>query len=475
LSGQDDFIKSKSIYLNFGNGQMNYFTDKNFDDQVALKKKHQLSLKYNYSNLYINWLNPLRYKITWKDSTYTDDRDQAVNSFIGLLANQFGSPLTGLSKSDPAKSLPAGIPAIGGTPLAKPKSGNVNSLDLLQLYLSIQNDITFGHKITEPELVTINSLLDKLFVLDELSIINVSDSVEKAFIRLYSISSHKEVERQCKSERDRMNDIDIAGDVNKLQVMITDLAEKIKVGSDKILEAFIKKSAIFITSSISTESKKNHVLISNLESVIVMVESSIQERESQSQGGFFFIRSISFDPGKVLETELTITEYEYSSGKMEFSKKSDIYQSVINFRKSDFVIVAVSAGIFYSQATLKGFGVTAINNQLSVTEDDIQENTPVAATFLNLCFNLDSRYFSPLIQLGIDPTKKYPYLLAGIGFSIPAARFSLSGGPLWTWDASLNKLSVGGFVSSTTELEKDVKYKFDVRPKGWYLGLQYNF
>jgi hypothetical protein len=137
--------------------------------------------------------------------------------------------------------------------------------------------------------------------------------------------------------------------------------------------------------------------------------------------------------------------------------------------------VAVSAGIFYSQATLKGFGVSTNNNQMSVTEDNIDKNTAVTATFLNLCFNLGSRYFSPLFQWGIDPTKKHPYLLAGVGFSIPAAKFAISGGPLWTWDASLNKLSVGSTVLSTTDLDKDIKYKFYGKPKGWYLGLQFNF
>lgn len=71
--------------------------------------------------------------------------------------------------------------------------------------------------------------------------------------------------------------------------------------------------------------------------------------------------------------------------------------------------------------------------------------------------------------------KKRPFLLLGGGFSIPSARIALSGGPIWTWNPSLDKLSVGQTISSTTDLENDIEYKFDIEPKGWYLGIQYNF
>jgi hypothetical protein len=112
---------------------------------------------------------------------------------------------------------------------------------------------------------------------------------------------------------------------------------------------------------------------------------------------------------------------------------------------------------------------------LLVTEDTISRSTPSTAVFLNFNLGLGSRYFSPLLQVGIDPTKKRPFLMLGGGFSIPNARIAFSGGPLWTWNQKLDKLVVGQEIKSSTELEKDINYQFEIKPKGWYLGVQYNF
>jgi len=39
----------------------------------------------------------------------------------------------------------------------------------------------------------------------------------------------------------------------------------------------------------------------------------------------------------------------------------------------------------------------------------------------------------------------------------------------------LNTLSIGQSIGSTTELENDLKYEFETKPAGWYLGIQYSF
>ena len=66
-------------------------------------------------------------------------------------------------------------------------------------------------------------------------------------------------------------------------------------------------------------------------------------------------------------------------------------------------------------------------------------------------------------------------MLLGGGFSVPAGRIALSAGGIWTWDQKLNKLAEGQKITKTTELEADFKYSFDMSPKGWYIGIQYNF
>ncbi len=67
-------------------------------------------------------------------------------------------------------------------------------------------------------------------------------------------------------------------------------------------------------------------------------------------------------------------------------------------------------------------------------------------------------------------------MLLGGGVFIPASKFAISGGAVFTWQQSLKTLKVGDSVKSTTDLQNDIEYGlFDIRSKGWYLGILYNF
>lgn len=151
--------------------------------------------------------------------------------------------------------------------------------------------------------------------------------------------------------------------------------------------------------------------------------------------------------------------------------KSETQKDTLQFRRFDPVTIFVSAGAFWGTTTLKGFGV---DKDMKVVEDDIQKDNFVAATFLNFSF-APSRFISPLFQIGIDPTKKRPFMLLGGGFAVPVARLAPTAGGLWTWQPTLKDLHVDQVVESTIQLEKDVTYKFSGKPQGWYLGILYNF
>lgn len=477
LSEQDDYMSEKVLYLNFDtkSNQLNYFLKGRFDEQQPLNKVHQLSLKYNYSNLYLKWLNPLRYKITWKDSVYTDDRDQLALSFVQQLAAQFGAPVTGMNSLEGYKKSAGSVaPTFGGVALRQ--IDGVKSLDIIQLYIFIKNDALLpAPTIDGTEVGAINALIDELKLLDKtVSTENIPEECEKIFQTLIGIDNHDKVANSCQAARKKITELNNIKKIADYKTKIETLAKLIKIVGNEELAQYITYKAIEIADKMHKEAQENKSLFDKLESMLVVLEASIQPRQSLEYPGFYKLRDVSFEQGKILQTEITITEYEYKAENKDYIKKGDIYQSKIKFRKSDFVIIGVSAGIFYSQTTLKSYGVSS-GEQMTVTEEDIEKNTAVTATFLNLFFNLDSRYFAPLIQLGIDPTKKHPFLLAGAGFSIPAANFAISAGPLWTWEASLDKLSVGSEIQSTTELESDIKYEFDGKIKGWYLGLQYNF
>lgn len=476
LSEQDDYVPEKALYLNYEAKakRLNYFAKGRFDEQQPFNKEHQLSLGYTYSNLYMNWLNPLKYKITWKDSIYTDDRDQAAISFVQQLASRFGAPITGQDSKDGYKKSAGNTADFGGAELQS--IDGAKSIDLIELYIMIRNDaLLTTQSIDSLEVEPINNLLSELMNLDQtVSLNNIAEESEKLFQTLIAIDSPDKVTAACEATRKKIAEINTIQKVAELKTKIETLSKLVKVQRNPELAQYITLKARSIADKMYKEAQENKSLFEKLESLVVILESSVQQRESKEIPGFYELRNISFEYGKVLQTEITITEYEYKAGSKDYQKKADVYQSKIKFRKSDFVVLAVTAGVFFSQTTLKYYGVSS-GDQMSVTEQEIEKNTTVTASFLNLFFNLKSRYFAPLIQLGIDPTKKHPFLLAGAGFSIPAASFAISGGPLWTWDAKLDKLSVDSPVETTTELESDVKYQFDGKIKGWYLGIQYNF
>ena len=180
--------------------------------------------------------------------------------------------------------------------------------------------------------------------------------------------------------------------------------------------------------------------------------------------------------GKSIKVKISLSPRELSKDDLSLKDKAKIKEHDILIQKYDFITPKVGTGLFYSSATLNGFGVsTNDQDELIVTKDDIERNTAVTGVFLNLNFDINSQFLSPLLQIGVDPTKERPYLLLGGGFSIPVSNFAISAGPIWTWEAELNNLSLDDVVSSTSVLEEDVSYKFQTKPRGFYLGLNYSF
>jgi len=470
LTKQDEYVKNKSLYLNYDTSkkQLNYFTKKNYDDQQPLDKEYQFSLKYNYSNIYLSWINPLRYRIQWKDSTYVDDQDLQLQTFV----KSFLKPalVDGYGK----KALLA-APSIGSTDLAQPQNG-INSVDVMELYLKIEESVGTAHPvIAEPELIIINSLLKEVFKLDEITAKDsISEKSERAFNNMFNLDDYASVKEVCKDVRATIKKFNKDDAVKAFKTKVELIAPTVDVAGNPVLASYISKKALEFAEAAAKENEKRKYIFNQLEKMAKVLEASVKERKSQEHEGFYKIRDVNFQAGKVLETEITIVEYEYDEEKKDLKVKGNLYQSKIKFRKSDFIIIGVSAGIFYSSTELKNYGVSS-GEEMLVTEDVIEKNNAVTATFLNLYCNVNSRYFAPLMQFGVDPTKKRPFLLAGIGIAIPAANISLSGGPIWTWDAALDKLSVGQAIASTTDLENDIKYRFDSAPKGWYFGIQYDF
>lgn len=458
--------KKQVLYLSLNDkNELEYVVSEN-----DLDWKRNVNAKDNSINIYMKWLNPLKYKITWKDSTMTDERDKAITDFISSLVGQFGTQVSGLNQEaqNPKAQAPAG----------DIESRSFSNINLVVWLLHMQENQTELKKNPD-DVLKINELSKKLEELDKLNSKDISKSATSIYSALFGISDitqyNSEFPKQNTAIADIEGDNGFAG-IESLQKLIVAKLEQFKLTDKELLQTYTKAVVSNYIETVTDNLNSNKKIISKLKPVIEIVKNSTKYvSENTSAKEYYKIRSAEFDDGKKLETIMTITEYEFDKDTKEFKKKNDILTKTFQFRKYDIFDVSVSTGIFYGNTTLKGFGIENDgNNAFKVTEDIINKNTAVAAVFLNFNFKT-SRYFSPLLQLGIDPTKKRPFMLAGVGFSIPVARIALSGGPIWTWNQTLDKLTVGQIITSTTDLEKDIKYKFEVEPKGWYLGIQYNF
>jgi hypothetical protein len=455
------------------------FTSKNENQNSIKSGERMFSLKHSFSNLYFRWINPVKYRFEWKDSIYNDERDEAIKKFIEALAGQFGSPVLNLNKEASAKA----VSKVKGSkpPLTKDKASveiilpdnGFNNVELTRLFLDIRANQDL---LDSAEIVSINELIQSVSSLDKKIASDYSKEADRIFKGILGIEKLKDVDGAVgtyegevsnyetalkESEEDRQNVIKEVGEVKVKSVII-------KTYLKNGLDIFLTQAAIKINADKAVVAKLTPV-------IDLLKKSKNEDNESPNQPGYFLIRDVGFDRGKAFETVVTVSEFEYKEEKKEFVRKQVLATSKLKFKRYDFFAVSVSAGIFYGNTTLKGFGVENAGSDFKVVEDDVKENTPVLASFLNFNFGTGSQFVSPLIQIGVDPSKKRPFLLFGGGFSIPVARIAFSAGTIMTWDQTLDNLAPGSIIKATNELDDDIKYKFDMKPKGWYFGVQYNF
>ncbi|MGQ7856804.1 hypothetical protein ACUN24_21415 [Pedobacter sp. WC2501] len=471
-------ITDSRIYIILNGTEVECFTHSTTQDgKFKIKNNEKFSLMNgNNCNIYMDWLNPLKYQIVWKDSTSIDDRDKVVKDFVYLLASQFGTTLTSLAKSKNIEELKrsAQTPKSKGTPLLGLDKG-FNSLDLTSLFIQLNLSIK---DLTEDERKKINELIPFLVMLDEANNKNIPNELDNLFIELFNETDPIEAKSKVEKYKtiNKNYELYFKNDIETNLELIGNKLAELKI-SNQLLNSLVNLSVNKFINEVRSNLTKNKALVNKLNPVITLVNNSLQDKSiNLLTANYYKIKDISFNDGEKLETSVRISQFKYDDENKDFIKEKDIVSKKMLFEKYDFFAITVSTGLFYTSSTLKGYGVSNNGNgQFNIVEDNITKNGVAPALFLNFNFGVNSRYFSPLIQLGIDPTKKRPLMLAGGGFSIPSARIAFSAGPIWTWNQSLNKLSVGKTIDSTTDLEKDIKYKFEIEPKGWYLGIQYNF
>ena len=447
--------KSENFYLTINEDDNYIVKNVNYSDNTEiLYKDHTINVKRNSLDIYLNWINPLKFKLLLKDSIINDVRVEEIKKF-------FTENVSGLA---------------GGNSFIRPGAGQsqvfqcatINAQNpVSKLIPTIFNSFS-GSFGSDSELCNIWQLATETLALQ---IIENEDKIKKQITSIYnadnSTDAKKEYDAAIKTIKKFSDNTDKT--IAKLYTL-NESAEKISSSSKVNLKLEILK----IHKANSDSFKNSKKLIELLKLYCIQIKASL-EKKSNDLTNHFRIKNLSLKQSKSISVNISLTKREL---KKDFSiaDKSLVKSFKLLVQRYDFITPKIASGLFYSSATLNGFGVsTNTEGELVVTKDDVEKNTALTGVFLNLNMDIGSQFLQPLLQIGVDPTKEKPYLLFGGGISIPVSNFSITGGPIWTWEPELNNLKVDDTVISTSLLEEDLEYKFQTSPRGFYLGLNYSF
>lgn len=443
------------------------------------KESQTFTLTDNYANINFRWKNPLKYKYLWKDSVYDDEQQVAMREFFKLVTPLFNAPSSATTEGNKSLSLAEINAAQAKNPLVV--KGGFKDYDLVLLYTQLTlNQANFS----EDERKALNKFTIKLKDLEDSDIEDYKGKAKKDFINLFNITDPAEV---TKASADGVADI-AAENLKAWNSSLDKNADKYKsvkeafaeiTLSDALFNSLFQGGIAKYLEKSQELNASNRAVLSKMGPIIEQVKKSVSGKSTAFKFGqlndMVRIRTVDLEEGKVLQTALTVDQYKISTDGLSIEKEKSFTNKKLIFRSYDPINFSISTGLFYGSTTLQGFGTATTNGEMTVTQDTIHKNSAVTALFGNFTLGIGSRYIAPTVQLGIDPTKKRPFLLLGGGLAFPVASIALTAGGIWAFEPTLDKLKPGDKITSTTDLEKDIKHNFKVEPKGWYIGLQYNF
>ncbi|WP_431129317.1 hypothetical protein [Flagellimonas flava] len=459
VQGQKSSIKigkHENFFLTINEEETYVVLDKNFKSNTEpIRQETNINLKRNSIDIYLNWVNPLQYKIIFQDSIINDPRIEEIKKY-------FKENFTGLA---------------GGTSLLKATSSNIRPLDcsningqdkVSKLFPEVYNSFPAGSFNAGTDLCKYWQLMYATLNLD----LNKEEEKIKKIIK--SIYAAKTPSEALQSHSDGIDIIKRLNDSDKEIIArlfyLNQESEAIEDDSMQVLKQKMQNLHQNISSSYDNIKK----LVVLLKTYLGQIESSLK-KEALDFDNHYRIKTLKLERGNSIELSISISKLEL---KDDFSvvEKSKIKEHHLLIQKYDFVTPKIATGVFYSSASLNSFGVaTNDNDELIVTKNDIDKNTALTGVFLNFNFDIGSQFISPLFQIGVDPTKERPYLCVGGGISIPTNNFAISIGPIWTWNPELNDLDIDDVVDSTSVLEEDLTYEFSTSPRGFYIGFNYSF
>lgn len=477
--------EDENLFINITEDEFYFYVGKDdLSSKHSIDKSYELNINKSDLSLYIKWLNPLKYKVTFEDTEIDDPRIQEIRDFFEDYVSALGgNPPTGFNMtSDPEDQ----------TCFCELAGNSTFSIHYPVLYLSLKekskallaekeaeiNAISDESKKEEKkkEIIKNNEPKEVCAIVEKMTKIlnyeteDYSQKSKKKIEELFNIKSPDGLEQKLTTSGKSV----VAWDEIKSQVQfelksLEELVEKLTIE-----EAYLKKQANELIKATKTKIAEDQVYRDLLEKYINEVYTSLKNSNSEVEG-YYFYKEYRIKMFKAIKSKLVCKQMKLAD---DYSLTEDkvIAETEFMIQRYECITPHVGTGLFYSSADILAYGYEINDqNELVVSEYTVDKNTGATGLFLNLHLDINSRVIIPMLQIGVDPTKEIPYLLLGGGFLIPSTKFSFTGGPIWSWQKELKTLSPGQVIESTSQLEEDIKHTFNPEPLGFYIGVNFSF
>ncbi|HMP31319.1 MAG TPA: hypothetical protein PKD85_17065, partial [Saprospiraceae bacterium] len=319
------------MYLN-AEGKIEFFkTSNGKNSSVTLGFESNFNVKnLNSVNIYFEWLNPLKYKMTWQDELYDDERYKKVKDYVYMFLGQFSLISTIKTEgSDP--NISPMIP-LEGTQTNDNATKNTTSFELID-FIQLEMVIDYKFRGKAPSKIDSIKEADFGFTPKNKGYVNeVAKFIERDYNKIVKnkvLDLFNELELDKAKNLVELNKTEIQkliiekesiekqnSNLTEFKTNIKSTDSNLKLLTEKTLDDLIKK----------LEDKKTNLvsLIEQFETVNNYVANSFLEENTDIGSPYvkyFRVHKMEFPQGKANKTKLNITEYVLSEHK-ENGKKA---------------------------------------------------------------------------------------------------------------------------------------------------------
>ena len=405
--------------------------------------------------IYANFVNPLQYRISLENAAVEDELYKASNTYINS-ARQFLQLLSGI-KTEKNAPFVSGSPAMDSLGLFITSDPYI--AELIILFRTFDSDFPVGY---EPVLASMKKINTD-------SVRNNSIArLTACFSKLQGIGNAAQIEAILKENQAEIDKIGksleaLKSEINQLANAVSAIGVHVENidGNEKEVLKFKAEGLKNVVESLDEKMREIKLKYDKIEALFK------DSRLDASANRLKLLALLPVNTGKRHEIKVMLEKITFNIKDLTISA-GDKNVFLLHVRRYQRFIPSVSTGLFYSSLAFKRFGTGMDSTgQSIVVESEDLANPLVAGAHLNFYYN-SSEDLNWLIQLGIGPTKEKPVLFLGTGAIYRDVQVTV--GCIWSWQPKLNKLKPGQVIAGTSDIENDVSYKFDTKPR-FYIGV----